>query len=390
MTKSIPAFTEAGTLPKWIHRCTGEVFLERYCEGDDVRCAYYKAITDIFDFARSRNARYLFVGGSFITKEKEPSDFDVVIVFSKREHIPTKGERLLIEGKKADIMFCSEDEPNIVDAFVHLFSHGRFDQELGIIQVDLCGVGADWQVRHMPDEEELNIVKRVYFNRGLVDLDQPEGILVTVHGLLTNAAWNSDVMPIFSSQGWIVAPFSYGFQTPEILLSGSGRREVLNKFRDWIYDVHRTYGGGSTPISLIAHSFGTYIVGAYLHGFNEVPPVTFESVILTGSILTEDYDWESCVGKKVGRVRNEIAPNDQWVKWMPKKNWLGLDPLFGQAGVKEFNSKSRILSQCENTIFDHNNVIRRDVINQMRLPYLKANKGVMMREFIAKLKSRHA
>ncbi|MFA0269779.1 hypothetical protein BCV29_02480 [Vibrio cyclitrophicus] len=376
-------FKKDGSLPIGIHRCTGEEFLERFCEADDVRALYYKAITDIFDFARERNAKYVFIGGSFVSNKDEPSDFDAVIVFEKKEYIPRNSERLVIAGRRVDIMFCSEDEPKIVDSFVYLFSHGVYGQEKGIIQVDLLGINENWQVRHQPDDEDYEIVKKIYCRRDIIDLNEPEGVLVTIHGLNTTAAWNSDVMPVFSSKGWIVAPFNYGFQTPEILLSEKGRKNVLNSFRDWIYDISRTY---DAPISIIAHSFGTYVIGKYLDGFTDTTPVQFESIILTGSILNENFDWDSCVNS-VGRVRNEKAPNDQWVKWMPDKNWLGLDPLFGKAGILGFNSTSRILTQHSNSIFDHNNMIKKDVINQMWLPYIQSNKAVLMREYMAKVKS---
>jgi hypothetical protein len=131
-----------------------------------------------------------------------------------------------------------------------------------------------------------------------------------------------------------------------------------------------------TKISIIAHSFGTYIIGAYLAGFEGDPPVQFESIILTGSILTEEYDWSKMEQTySVGNVRNEMAPNDQWVKWMPNKSWLKLDSLFGQAGINGFKSKSFLLEQHSTSIFDHNNVIKRDVILKSWLPYLKTNKG---------------
>lgn len=70
-----------------------------------------------------------------------------------------------------------------------------------------------------------------------------------------------------------------------------------------------------------------------------------------------------------------------------QKSWLGLDPLFGQAGIKGFNSTLRILTQHSNNIFDHNNMIKKDVINQMWLPYLQSNKAVFMREYIARIKA---
>jgi len=382
----IPEFTQKGHLPKGIHRCSGEEFLARFCEVNNFRTGFLKVITDIFDFAKDRNADYIFIGGSFVRDSDKPSDVDVVIVFKKKEYIPSKGERLLIEGQKADIMFCSEDEPKIVDSFVQLFQSGRYGAEdIGIIQVDLNGVGRNWQIRHLPSEDELTIIQRAYCNRKIIDLNSPKGILVTIHGLLTTASWNSEIMPIFSSQGWTVAPFNYGYQTPEILLQSGNRRKVVDLFREWIFELDQRHPG---PISVVAHSFGTYIIGAYLAGFEEQLPVDFETIILTGSILNENYDWDTCKGTKVGRVRNEIAPNDQWVKWMPKpKKWLGLDPLFGQSGVKGFTSESSILSQPTNTIFDHNNVIRRDIINQMWLPYIQANRDSLIREYYRELRA---
>ena len=136
-------------------------------------------------------------------------------------------------------------------------------------------------------------------------------------------------------------------------------------------DIKETY---NAPISVIAHSFGTYILTSYINGFDEVLPVKFNSIILTGSIVNTNFDWNTCRGNKVARVRNEIAPNDQWVKWMPETKWLPLDPLFGKSGTEGFINDSEILTQPKNDIFDHNNVIKKDVITQIWMPYLNANK----------------
>ncbi|GAA3705103.1 hypothetical protein GCM10022421_10040 [Oceanisphaera sediminis] len=372
----IPEFTERGELPEGIHRCNGLQFIERFCQ-DEYRKPFAKSITDIFDFAKDRNARIVFIGGSFVTERGNPSDIDVVIVLREKDHIPSKGERLILSGKRADIMFCSEDEPKMIDAFISLFSRGRYGQKYGVIQVDLCGGNSEWEIRHMPDDDTLEVVKRAYCQRKVIDLNESEGVLVTIHGLLSNASWNSEVVPIFSNDGWTVAPYYYGYQTPDILMRSSERKRVIDDFREWILSIKEQYCvSADTKISVIAHSFGTYIIGAYLAGFEGDPPVGFESITLTGSILTEDYDWDSMENKfAVGHVRNEVAPNDQWVKWMPNNNWLKLDPLFGQAGVKGFNSKSELIEENSCSIYDHNNVIKRDVILKYWLPYLKANKG---------------
>ncbi|ASR89160.1 DUF6932 family protein [Alcaligenes faecalis] len=389
--QQIPTFTQQGLLPVGIHNCSGKDFIERFCQSSEIRRHLRKAFIDVLDFAASRNARYVFVGGSFVTSKDEPDDIDIVIAFRSRDHIPTKSERLVLAGKRTDIMFCSEDEPKILDAFLHLLAHGRFGETPGIVQVNILHAGEPWKIQHAPDEDTYEVVKRAYFNRQLIDLNQPAGLLVTVHGLRSHAAWNGHIVPIASSQGWVVAPYNYGFQNPDILFNASKRKAAVDEFRQWLFATSQQYQGAG-QISVIAHSFGTYLVGAYLDGFEEPPPVTFNTVILTGSILHENYDWGKCAGIKVARVRNEIAPNDQWVKWMPDtpSKWTGLDPLFGSAGTKGFTKSADILLQPRNKIFDHNNVIERDIVTSQWMPYLNSNRYASHDEFIRYAMERYA
>ncbi|MFV8801831.1 DUF6932 family protein [Yersinia sp. LJYL362] len=374
--KNIPDFTAKGYLPKGRHSCSAQQFIDRFCMINDKRQVLKKAFIDILDFANSRNAICVFVGGSYVTSKEDPNDLDVVIVLHYKEHIPSRPERLVLEGKRTDIMFCSADDPVVTASFIKLLSFERYGSGVGIMQINLNHPDEPWTTHHEPDDDTYEVIKRAYFNRHLVDLNEAPGVLVTIHGIMTHAEWNANLIPIASSQGWIVAPYIYGYTTPDILLNKGKRKEAVDAFRDWIYSIKQDFCQNGEQISVIAHSFGTYLVGAYLDGFEEFPPVNFNTLILTGSILNEDYDWESCAGYKVARVRNEIAPNDQWVSWMQRKpsEWLGLDPLFGQAGTKGFTSQSRILTQPTNKIFDHNNVIKKDVITSMWMPFLSSNK----------------
>jgi len=370
MENKLPEFNNEGVLPKGIHICSGLDFLEKFCSFSVERKGFEKPIADILDFSKTNNARHVFIGGSFVTNKEKPSDLDMVIVFLKSEYIPPRSERLLIEGSKLDVMFCALDDRKIVDAFIFLLEKGRQGRDVGIVQIDLYGDYSEWEVRQEPDEETYEIVKRVYVNRSFMDFNEPVGILVSIHGLLSNGSWNSEIAPVASSQGWTFAPFNYGITSPDILFKGGKRREVVDKFRAWISEIKENYAG---EISVIAHSFGTYILGAYMDGFDE-PPVQFNTIILTGSILTRDFDWNAARAIKVCRVLNEIAPNDQWVTWMPNGSWIGKDRLFGSSGVDGFANQDEILTESYNKIFDHNNVIRKDVITQKWMPFLNANK----------------
>ncbi|MGG1335081.1 hypothetical protein ABE196_01095 [Bacillus subtilis] len=367
---------DRGLLDPGVHNCTGDQFVKTFCESD-TRRKFKKAVTDIFDYAVQTNAQFLFIGGSFITSEDEPSDIDCLLVYKKLENIPRGSDRLIVGGIYLDIMFTSMDQKEIVDSYIHLFTHTRFGVQIGIVQVELNSKGEKWEIVH-PGVDKYEIIKAAYIDRTMIRVKESSGILVTIHGLLSAGEWNKEIAPIASNEGWTFAPYIYKDNSPELLINPKKRQEIVDGFRDWIFDLKSRFEG---EISVIAHSFGTYIIGAYLKGF-ENPPVEFNNIILTGSILNSNYDWESVRGKSVGKVLNEIAPEDQWVKLIPTKiiKKLLMDPLMGRSGTEGFNQPSPIIAQSKNSIFNHNNVIKRDIISHKWMPFLEANKNSLWDE----------
>ena len=386
---AIPDFNAYGKLPKGIHICSGQEFINRFCTSDN-RKQFTKPISDILDFAKDRYAVQIFVGGSFITNNETPNDIDCVMVFKEDKYIPSYTEQVSIAGLKFDILYASLESRNIVDSYLKLFSTGRNgESDIGIVQIDLYDKKEVWEIKHQPDEEALEIIKRVYNDRSLIDINEKRGILVTVHGLLSKAEWNMEIAPIASSQGWIVAPYIYDTNTPDLLFRKDKRQKVVDDFREWIYDIQSRFDNN---VSIIAHSFGTYIVGAYLTGFDEkeFPPVSFNSIILTGAILNPSFEWEKYRGFSIGKVYNMIAPNDEYVRFMPNADWkkmLGMSTLFGKSGVEGFSTETSMLVQSRNDIFTHNNTIKRDIIETKWMPFLNANKDAMYFESLVHLKN---
>jgi len=366
----IPEFTDRGNLPKGIHLSSANNFLERFFF-NEYRESLKKSFTDILDWAKEKGATKIFVGGSFITKSESPNDIDCMIVFYDETKIPHRSEMLTIESTKIDIQFAVENDKDVVDTFLHLLTHDRHETEVGIIQIDLYYTNQVWEIRHYPDDSTYEIVKRAYVGRHFIDHYEPNGLLVTIHGLLSTAKWNTEIAPIVSGQNWIFAPYIYEDNDASLLIDSKSRKTQVDNFREWLYDQFSRY---QTPVSVIAHSFGTYILASYITGFEEFLPVQLNTIILTGSIINSDFDWNKHKGSKVARVRNEIAPNDQWVKHMPKVKWIDADPLYGNSGVTGFHKGCSILTESKNDIFDHNNVIRRDVLERHWLPYLMVNR----------------
>lgn len=367
----IPEFSPKGFLPEGIFMSSGKEFMSKFFF-NDYRKSFEGSLINIFDWAKEKHVSALFIGGSFVSNIEKPDDLDCLAVFPHEDAIPFKSEMLTIESTKIDIQFCAESDRQLVDAFIYLFRHTRGHELIGIIQIDLYDNKEPWKIIFGSDDECYEIVKRAYIDRHYIDHYEPNGVLVSIPGILSNAAWNAEISPIASSQNWVFAPFLYcDINSPDLLVNGKKAKVVLERFREWIYDIQRRY---PYSISIIAHSFGTYILASYISGFDEFLPIRLNSIILTGSIINSDFDWERHRGVKIARVLNEIAPNDQWVKHMPKLEWIHADPLYGNSGLVGFKKQCEIVLQMSNDIFDHNNVIKRDVIERHWMPFLMANR----------------
>jgi len=364
----IPLFLDNGYLPAGIHVALIKDFITRFTQ-DRQRTKYKNGLINIFNFAKAKNVRYILFGGSFITSKSIPSDIDCVLVFQCASDIPSSMGKYVIDSTPIDVYYATLEDPNTLYTHIKFFSKNPNGSEVGIIKIELSNISFD-ELKKSFD----NITPPIDQTEQLINVYQPRGMLVTVHGLLSKAEWNTEIAPIASSQGWIFAPYVYKTNWVDLLIRKNKRKKVVDDFRNWIFDMQMRHKG--IPISVIAHSFGTYIIAEYLEGFNEEIPVRFQSIILTGSIVNREFDWHKhYINSKIVRVRNEIATNDNWVQKMPE-GFLRLDTMFGQSGVKGFSKECEILKEVPNKIFDHNNVIRRDVVEQLWMPYLIANSNL--------------
>jgi hypothetical protein len=253
----------------------------------------------------------------------------------------------------------------------------------GVVEVRLYDQAQPWKVVYEPNHEELEVISRVYCERTIVERNKRRGILVVIHGLRTRAEWLSNLIPSANSQGWIVAPFIY--ENPSgLLFDNRKRQEIIEKFREWIYALEKKYE--PLTISVLCHSFGTYIITKYIEGFASVDdflPIQINTLILTGSIIRPDYDWNRHIPCRIGRVLNIVAGGDDAVKYMPKTDWktlIGMDSLFGQGAIDGIINESDKVENRKLEILTHTNIFKDDVIEQLFLPYLNANNGIANRE----------
>jgi hypothetical protein len=357
-----------------VHDFSIEKFIETYCSTEN-RKQYIGAVSEVIEYAMGTNAKSVFVGGSFLTEKENPNDIDFLIAYDYDRDIPKELAKF-ISNIGIDIMFCSFEHKTSLDSYLHLFQYDRNGYERGVAQIKI----REGENLYVPESSidwiKFESIQKSYTDRKFIDREPFKGILISIHGILSKAEWNVDIAPIVSSQNWIFAPYVYSGNWPDLLFSPPKRKNTIEMFREWVYDVCERYSSKTTNLSIVAHSYGTYIIGKYLLGFDTLP-VNLNSIILTGSILNTKYDWAdqfNCF--KVGRVLNIYSSNDSWVKHMRDSNWkkyIGMDTLFGAAGHKSFSSNHNYLIQRQLKILTHNNTIKRDVIETVWMPFLNNN-----------------
>ena len=195
-----------------------------------------------------------------------------------------------------------------------------FDQELAY----LCWVKghgwADEVVWDNPIYKELPIALDQILER-LRDLSEQrpailgtkKDLVITLHGIRTFAPWQKDLADELGKAGFNTKSLQYGYFSSLRLIRPSQRRKSIEWFRDQYTQISREYP--DVVPSIIAHSFGTYLVARALEMFDGIK---FDQVILCGSIVPQDYDWNQLFENgQVNRVLNECAKKDIVVKAAP-------------------------------------------------------------------------
>lgn len=376
---------EEGLLLPGTYIISKEDFIAEFCSSPEktfghyqemARSKFLKPFLDIYEWAEEAGATSIVVGGSFVSRKNDPNDLDVVIFFATSSQVPHGRERYDIDGLMLDVQLLAEGQPEIASAYLELLGTTRSGARHGLVQVKMH---SSVQTFYRPEQssQSLEIVKVAYLGRRWSKQQTTKGVIVPLHGIRTHAdGWLPRLCLSASTSGWAVAPYVYGYRSANVLRNEEEKAEIVEGFRSWLIDVRKEYEG---PISIVAHSFGSYIVGRYLSNAGDISE-KFECVILCGSILTTNFDWGDFIDRGiVGRVLNTISEEDEWVRYIPDGGirFLAKDDLFGAAGKSGFVKEHPQLCQIRSALLTHNNVFREDVVTAQWLPYLEASKGAL-------------
>lgn len=131
---------------------------------------------------------------------------------------------------------------------------------------------------------------------------------MSLHGIRTRGAWQHHLVPILARAGFVPVPLDFGaFGAAELLMPW--RR--ADKIAWFLGEYERVLVENEVERpSIIAHSFGSYIVAEAL---DKHPHMRFDKIILCGSIVDEHFDWETKLATgQVNFVRNDFGELDVW------------------------------------------------------------------------------
>ena len=170
-------------------------------------------------------------------------------------------------------------------------------------------------------------------------------IVVTLHGIRTRGQWQKQITPYLARHGLIPYHLDYGFFGVLSFILPWTRASRVQWLRGELRDLmDRT---GAKRVSVIAHSFGTWLALEALEAENG--NLRFDRVVLTGSIVRRDFPWEATLLRKhwVQAVRNERAAGD----WVVRAAGLfarlagAIAPRAGASGALGFDAPATVVHE---------------------------------------------
>jgi pimeloyl-ACP methyl ester carboxylesterase len=142
-------------------------------------------------------------------------------------------------------------------------------------------------------------------------------LIIFVHGIRDPGYWQQDLKQLFEAEGFIAVPIGYGvFDIMRFILGFRGQavEEVKMKIKA-IIDNNTDETTREVPeITILAHSFGTYVVSRIL---DDDPTIDIKRLVMCGGIVSRSFRWDKLArlngqfGERV-EILNEHSAKDIW------------------------------------------------------------------------------
>ncbi len=196
-------------------------------------------------------------------------------------------------------------------------------------------------------------------------------LVIATHGIRTSAKWQKTIGEILGDNHIRFRLHDYGYYGIHRFLRPSINEKMVDKFYETYQSIVREHSetvdlnNFAKRPSIIAHSFGTYLVGYSMLKYEDM---RYDKIILCGSILPYDFDWWTLfVRDQVNFVRNEYGRKDIWAKTAKM-----IIPRTGDSGARGFKAtRTNFLEQHCFDYFKHSDYFSRSHVDTHWMPCLK-------------------
>lgn len=140
---------------------------------------------------------------------------------------------------------------------------------------------------------------------------EAQRVIYSVHGIETNGEWQKELTSCMNLREgeYIHIPHNYNFFPALSFLFPPFRWIEVRRFRKELEYVAEKHPG--CVVSLIGHSFGTYLIAEALQGISLARSPSFDRIILCGSVLKASYNWDKIIRRhNIDNILNDCAIND--------------------------------------------------------------------------------
>jgi hypothetical protein len=191
--------------------------------------------------------------------------------------------------------------------------------------------------------------------------ERVEHLVVLVHGINTNAQWFPIIKRSLEAAGFVAVPAGYGIYGVIRFLIPIGflRRAAINRVSENIRLARSYYK--PKLISVIAHSFGTYVVARIIA---ETFDIELNRVIFCGSVVKNDFPFQENHHRFKPLLYNEIGTRDYWPIVASAVTWG-----YGSVGANGFQSP--VVNDRWHKGFRHSDFMTKEFCEKFYIPSLR-------------------
>ncbi len=218
------------------------------------------------------------------------------------------------------------------------------------------------RISQVDGDEKSRLTKELEMLISGIAISTQKHIVILIHGIRTFAPWQARIEnSLDDDQSIKVIPLSYDYYGLRKFCSpkkfSSGPLESLESDLSTIFNTHL-----GAKFSVVAHSFGTYLISEILRKYRASENIPIENLILCGAIVNKNYQWNLYPANKL-LVLNEAGSKDIWpvFAYHISKEYGAT----GTFGIKKPLVKDRFHSNS------HSDYFTNEFIKQYWVPFLK-------------------